>query len=704
MNRNTLWQGFTVFIIISMMLVIAGCDLTSRLFGKDGNNGVLILTISENDVQHRTILPDINMDIASYTITGTGPNGATFTADLTDSSVFVRDNLAVGDWIITVDAYNSGDEDTDPEKIASGSKEIAIQASSVTNTTITVRPLTGTGTLELDVVWNQDLPNAEVVLTLTDSNDDEVEYKEVFAIEEQEGSIIIDELGTGYYLLEVQLVNDGAVFGTAVKTVRIVKGQTTSGQIDIMLDASGNLSLTISQEMENPIEITFTGAQSSLVLGSDMTVTAETDEEVDRYAWYLNGIRLTDETDDTITIGAELTEGEYRLTVVVWKGNVISSERVSFSVTTNPDALITETYFSNSKILLKGELGASFDREAIMADASLNAVNHEGNLYWDIVIEKSEGMIQGRTSSSGFFDGEVLRTLICEEGHVYIGPITGTPSVQLLLLVQGSLSNTHDFSGNALSSSVFGIEKGRSTDTSIKHNFLGWALAGDRYISHDIHGYAYLYNNGYVIEGPSSYYELYNKPYVFYNFFSSPITVADSFLINNRIYMTRPFRTINNTLWSPIGSNPNQNINLARSFDISYSGNSLYSAVHIRAYTDNGMSSQVKIYGMDSPPDYTSTGSQSGWGSWAVTYNADDETYRVNNYGCASGLVFLQNQYPERVEMSGNTTWSTFYDSFSIAIVGGDMAFSNLGTTPYPGDDGNPAPFVLVIETGANHE
>src|SRR5271157_1150020 len=67
------------------------------------------LTVSiKNAVTARTLLPAIDMNAASYTISGTGPNGAAFSQSTSGGSLTVE-SLAFGGWNVTVDALNAGE-------------------------------------------------------------------------------------------------------------------------------------------------------------------------------------------------------------------------------------------------------------------------------------------------------------------------------------------------------------------------------------------------------------------------------------------------------------------------------------------------------------------------------------------------------------------------------------------------------------------
>lgn len=711
MKKSSILKMVFLFVLTITIISVNSCDILTQFISLEKDTGTLLIHMNHEEIENkRTILPEISMDVASYTIIGTGPGDEdSFTKEITGTESFSETGLATGTWNITVEAFNAGNSETstDPVLIGRGSAEILIEASTVTEASIDLLPISGTGSFELLFSWDEALVDPTLEYSLLDKENNPVELTETIAVEGQQGTLNIPELSAGYYLLSVSIMHNGSHFGSETEAIRIVEGQKTSGTLNIILKDSGDLALTINEHLDDPIEITLTGTEPTLSIGDNMTVSAETPEEagaIDAYAWYLNGIPLTGETNNNITLGAELEEGEYRLTSAIWKGNVICTTALDFSVTNDPYQAIVDTYFELANIVLRADLGAEFDRTSLLADTSLEAIDDNGNIYWDKEIAQLDSVFEGRNSNKGFFTGIKLRTLITVDGNMLVGPITGSDDEQLKMLVYSSLSNTNDFNGNYLSSSIYGIPKAKDTRNSIKHNFLGFSLRGDKENSYNLNGYYYLYTNGYVTNGPQNYHELYERPFTFYNNYGSAITIANSFLINHQLSLDLPFRRLRNSLWSPIGNNPYQDINLARSFNISYNGSPEYSAIYIKAYTDNGMASNVTIDNMNSPIDYTDTGTQSGWGSWAVTYNSEEEKYTVSNNGCANGSAMLVNQYPLHVEMQGNTTWSTFDDEFSIAVVGASMIFSNMNETPSPGDDGNPAPFTFIIPKGMSTE
>ena len=71
-----------------------------------GQQGSLSVAINSSAVPNRSILPDTDMNPASYTVTGAGPGGASFKVEMTGLSA-TADHLAFGSWTVAVEAENA---------------------------------------------------------------------------------------------------------------------------------------------------------------------------------------------------------------------------------------------------------------------------------------------------------------------------------------------------------------------------------------------------------------------------------------------------------------------------------------------------------------------------------------------------------------------------------------------------------------------
>jgi hypothetical protein len=312
---------------VVLFVVVMGCTMEAP---QSSEEGVLNLVFSRGGLfQVQTIEPDLDMDIATYDVLGTGPGGASFEQlDITSTTV-VQASLVPGQWSITVNARNAGGV-----IIGSGSVVVEVVAGEVTTATVTVVPLSGEGTLDVTVVWPSGVlttPSVNGSLTPVGGTAQPVSF--VLAVDELSANYT-ESLQNGYYTLTTRLDDDAEMAWGTVEAVRIIAGELSSKVYTLVQDVNrGGLELEITPDIQNPIEISFNvSASIQIVLGEDVTVIATTSEAVDSYQWYLQGIPLAGETSDTITIGSGLETGTYWLDLIVSKGIVLGSGRVAISV------------------------------------------------------------------------------------------------------------------------------------------------------------------------------------------------------------------------------------------------------------------------------------------------------------------------------------------------------------------------------------
>ncbi|GEM_PF-4071142 len=324
-----------VFLGIFLVLLTTSCDLAPGIGDDLEETGAVILRINDVGIAARTMLPDISMDIESYTISGNGPNGATFTAEISRHEDYSRTDLRKGNWIFTVEAYNAAEGDSEAEVIGRGTNVIYIQPGIVNEVSIIIAPLPGPGELNLTVDWNLDIANPRLEYQLTDSEGHTVDQSEEFVIDNRTGILIIPDLSAGYYMLEVTLFDSNTVVARGADALRIVSGNTTEGELSVQVNLNGVLDIHIDQEMDNPFSISLSGISESIVQGTSMTVSVESSEPINWVTWFLNGARLSEEYYSPISIGAGLSQGEYRLTCVVRSDDVLISTSADFVVTTS---------------------------------------------------------------------------------------------------------------------------------------------------------------------------------------------------------------------------------------------------------------------------------------------------------------------------------------------------------------------------------
>jgi hypothetical protein len=290
------------------------------------------LTVSFADIAAKTLTPSISLDAAYYTIHGEGPYGSSFD-ETTSSSPLVMDFLEVGAWTITVDAYNSSDV-----LIATGSDSVNVVAGQTTTMSIELLPPDGTGSFFVDVYWDHTVVADPTISTeLTPSSGTAISVPST-AAGDGHATVSDPDVPTGYYVMSLQLLQDGYVLSGAVEAVKILDGQETSGSytFDSLNMPTGSVDLDVTTDTQDPLTITISGAVSTLVYGETMSVTADAGDVTDvSYTWYVNGVSQA--TGASYTTDSSLAPGSYRLDVIGFTsdGSRAGSASHSFTVTEN---------------------------------------------------------------------------------------------------------------------------------------------------------------------------------------------------------------------------------------------------------------------------------------------------------------------------------------------------------------------------------
>lgn len=192
---------FAGFLVIATAISFAGCP--NPIQGTTTGS----LTISVGDAVSRTLLPAISMDPASYDISGTGPNGATFAQTVTGSSSLTIDRLTFGDWTVTVTAKNA-----DGTAIGAGTSTATVHSNATSTVSVTVIPYDGFGTLNLQLAWTPaQVDIAQVESSLLPSTGSARTL--VFAVNGSAGtaSFSASDIATGYHTLTLKLKDNGSL-------------------------------------------------------------------------------------------------------------------------------------------------------------------------------------------------------------------------------------------------------------------------------------------------------------------------------------------------------------------------------------------------------------------------------------------------------------------------------------------------------------
>ncbi len=318
-------------IAAALLGFLLGCSLTPAATATD--TGSLLLTFSQSGVKAaKDFLPPVDMNIAAYDVYGTGPGGATFQQLGVTSATLAVSSLVTGNWSISVDARNGASQ-----MVATGSVGVAISGGQTASATVTVSPLLGNGTLALSISWPVGIiVSPSITATHAAQGGAPAAFPLALAVDGLSASGTDSSCSAGYHTLSITIKDGAQEVYWLTSVARIIAGSTTTATITLTTSditrAAGGVNLAVTPDLQNPIDITFTGQQAVLAQGSNMTVTASPSVAVDSYQWYLDGAALTGATGPAVTTGSALSTGPFRLDVVVSKGNVLSAAGVSFRV------------------------------------------------------------------------------------------------------------------------------------------------------------------------------------------------------------------------------------------------------------------------------------------------------------------------------------------------------------------------------------
>jgi hypothetical protein len=349
--------------------------------GINQNQGSLVVQIDPMDSGAKLMVPAIDMNIASYVVSGTGPSSATFSTTTTGTSASMP-GLAVGAWSIAVDGKNSGGT-----VIGHGSASVQVAAGATNTASVSVLPVAGTGTLSLSVSWpSAQVAAAAIQATLTPPTGSAI----TLAFSAPSGGTATysnASLNNGYYTLTLQLMDGSAMVMGAVDVVRIVKGQTTSGTITFSAvnTAKGSVTVNITPQMLNPITVTTTGQLATTGIGVPMTVAATVPGGTGNVTdvWYLNGASIGTGASITLNAAASpLAVGIYRLDVTSFTtdGMRAGSATATFTVATTDTVNLawstnTETNIAGYKLYMgtaSGVYGTPTDKGNVTTTSVAN--------------------------------------------------------------------------------------------------------------------------------------------------------------------------------------------------------------------------------------------------------------------------------------------------------------------------------------------
>ncbi len=303
-----------LMILFAVVLLATGCKEDVHTETTD----LRLLLTTEQFSSERSLIPDSQkMVITDYHLSGTGPNGQTFTVDSVERAVAIG-NLIIGRWSIEATGYNA-----EGTPLVSGT--ITTLLSKVTSTaTLHLTDLVGTGTLETLITWDpaQVAEDVSLQVVLLDQQGVALDL-DVPVLNKGVGEVLLESsLRSGSYLLQLRLFSQDMLVSGATEAVRILSNTTSDGTVHMIIgDLSTNFKITVINDTMLPITGTITSTPASPSAGEQVTLSYTPtnlpegilvdDLEID---WYCEGT-ISQEQSDTYTSIPDA--GTHRYDVVV---------------------------------------------------------------------------------------------------------------------------------------------------------------------------------------------------------------------------------------------------------------------------------------------------------------------------------------------------------------------------------------------------
>ena len=216
------------------LLFSAGCDNPLAPAAGAGGGSLTLTFVSAasgpaSGVSALTLRPEIMPQVATYSVSGQGPNGAAFALHNLDGSqhqVTVSE-LPAGLWTVEVQAYSDAGA-----PILSGGTQVVVGSSSASGATVVLEPLYGSATLQFALSWPaSEIDEPSIMASLehvASGNTQPID----FDVEAGSGSAALDgQWDSGYYILEISLLDGDSERWREPYAVWLLAGQTSAASV-----------------------------------------------------------------------------------------------------------------------------------------------------------------------------------------------------------------------------------------------------------------------------------------------------------------------------------------------------------------------------------------------------------------------------------------------------------------------------------------
>lgn len=427
MKRHLFERAVALLCVFVLLLGVSCSD--------ESGTAAMKLLLRKTELGVKTLVPQdtASLQITRYRVNGSGPNNAVFEVS-TDSASVTINGLEVGSWHVTATGLNA-----QGVALIRGSADCELSQNSGT-VQITLDQMVGTGTLNLTVDWeNTEVPDPNIRLYIRSQGGEESQL-EISPDYANRRVTLSTELAAGSYVVRGVLMSGDFHVGGFVESIRIVGGQTTTGNLSIMqmqyADASGYFLLNNRSSV--PVRGTLTGFTFSddtcqLQANTDNQVTFTLDDEFEaspglKIQWFIDGqacgAAATLEKTNTKTVN--VTAGSHRIDAVVsnsLQGSLGCVSASFLAISGGQSGTICK--ISEFSTILIGKTGSSCTYLELGSDTMVSAL--PGGRF--LVVSPSAGKIAVMKVTRNYLD---LVSVYGTEDFPFIGSITMVKSHPVL--------------------------------------------------------------------------------------------------------------------------------------------------------------------------------------------------------------------------------------------------------------------------------
>lgn len=401
----------TTRIIAILLMTCTLFAFSSCQDNKDSTQSMRIMLQSQKG--SKSITPSgVDLSCVKYTITGTGPNGATFNMN-TAKTAIVLEGLKTGSWTLQAKGLNSQNT-----ALVEGSTTCNLSSSN-NSATIVLNTLLGKGSINVDFTWDKTrIQNPSITIDITEQQGEKrkVSYTPTsLDVANGKASYVKNDVAAGSYVMQAKLLDSNVCVAGCVEAIRIVNNAIAKGTIAFDLDKFPDNpgSMTIINQAGVPVACSITGIESQIAANTPVSPTFTASNASLRdlsISWFLDGIEIGKGTTTTFTPST----GTHRLDVVANTPLLGSSGSTSYPFEAivlgkTGEPVLTST-IENGAVKLGGDNQIAFlpDGKILIASDANDTVQICSFVRNTLIVEKTYSAGSSSFSTSNITDINIL--------------------------------------------------------------------------------------------------------------------------------------------------------------------------------------------------------------------------------------------------------------------------------------------------------